>query len=248
MGDGVGFSGESQLRGFEYSDELGDGVGFKGTGPEEHFVEDHPQGPNISLGCVDLSSEHLWRHVDGRPQHSRSHVPLPQQVLAKSKVSQLQDTVVEEDVVGLQVPMHDVELVENLERLHQLGKDSQRLLLPELSLLLQLAVESLAIAELVNEVEVVGGFEHLDKLDDVGALLDPGEVPDLIGRAFLEAGVLLELLDGDDLDGILLLSEVVDPLVDLAEAALAQGVQEGVVLDHFPLHGSTEEGLPDIYY
>ena len=46
-------------------------------------------------------------------------------------------------------------------------------------------IEGSSVAELVDEVEVVGSFEHVDVFDDVGAGLEGGEDVDLVHGAFL---------------------------------------------------------------
>lgn len=53
----------------------------------------------------------------------------------------------------------------------------------------------------------------------------------LVDRAFLQLLILLELVDRDDLDGVLLLIVVVDCPVDLAVDARADRFIQDVVLD-----------------
>ena len=91
----------------------------------------------------------------------------------------------EKDVVRLQIPVHYVVFIEDFERLQELAKYLQCLFLREPRFFFELRFKSLPITELIDKIEVVGSFEHLDKLDDVGTGLNPGKVPDLIGRALL---------------------------------------------------------------
>ena len=54
--------------------------------------------------------------------------------------------------------MHDVVLIEHLEGLKQLFEDKQRILLWQLALLIEKSLESAAVAEFVDEVEIVGSL------------------------------------------------------------------------------------------
>ena len=63
--------------------------------------------------------------------------------------------------------MHDIVFVEFLEGLEELPEDDQCLVLLEYLFLLQVGLEGAAVAVLVDEVEVVGGFEGLDEPHDV---------------------------------------------------------------------------------
>ena len=116
--------------------------------------------------------------------------------------------------------MHNVVLVEYLESLQQLCEDLQRLFLREFNLLPDFCFQCFPIAKLIDEVEVVGSLKHLYEPDDVGTLLNLGEVSDLVSRALLESRVLLELLYRDDLDGEILVVESINALIDLAETSL----------------------------
>ena len=91
-------------------------------------------------------------------------------------------------------------------------------------------VKSAPVAEFVNEVEVVGCFEHVDILDDVGARLEGREDVDLVDCAFLELGDLAKLLGLHHLDGHFLLGDHVHRLVYLRIHTLAQLLLQLVVL------------------
>lgn len=82
---------------------------------EHHLIQNNTQGPDVSFNRVNLSLEHFGRHVDRGPQHGLGHVLGRAQVLAEAEIAQLDDPVVEEDIVGLHIPVHDVVLVEDLE-------------------------------------------------------------------------------------------------------------------------------------
>ena len=77
----------------------------------------------------------------------------------------------QEDVIGFDVSVHDVAFGEDFEGLDHLAEEEEGFFLVEGALLLHEFVHGAAVAELVDEVEVVCCFEHVDVLDDVGAVL-----------------------------------------------------------------------------
>lgn len=81
--------------------------------------------------------------------------------------------------------MHDIMLIQNFKCLYNLGKICQSHPFWELSFLFQKFLESATIAELINKIEVVGCFEHIEIFDDVGAWLQVGEDVDLVVGALL---------------------------------------------------------------
>lgn len=91
-------------------------------------------------------------------------------------------------------------------------------------------LQSPFVAELVEEVEVVGGFEDLDEPDYVGAA-DFAQDLDLVKSALLEFPVLFEFVDVDDFDGYGSVGVGVDASVDLAVLAFADLLVDCVVLD-----------------
>lgn len=132
--------------------------------------------------------------------------------------------------------MHDVVLIQYLERFQQLLEYLQSLLLMQPVLLLQPMLQCPLVAEFVHKIKVIRGFEHLDVSDDIGTLLDSLQDLDFVDCALLELGVLLELYDGDDLHCKLLVCLKVAGLVNSAVHALAYDLVQGVVLDYLSLH------------
>lgn len=80
--------------------------------------------------------------------------------------------------------MHDVVLIEDSESLNYLGVIGESTFLREGSSLLQEFLQSSTVTVLVDEVEIVDGFEHIEVLDDVRTRLEVGEYADLIVGAF----------------------------------------------------------------
>ena len=80
----------------------------------------------------------------------------------------------EEYVIRLHIPVHDVVFVEYLEGLEELPENEEGLLLGKLALLGEEIFQCASITKLVNEVEVVACLEHVIVFDDVGMRLDIG--------------------------------------------------------------------------
>jgi hypothetical protein len=138
-----------------------------------------------------------------------------------------------EDVIGFDIPMHDVTARQNLEGFHDLLEIEERSLLGQGALLLHEFVQSSAIAVFIDKVEVVGCFEHIDVFDDVGAALQRGEDVDFVDCALLQLGDLLELLRLHHLDRHLQFRDQVHCLVDLRVDSFSQLLLELVVFDDF---------------
>lgn len=136
-----------------------------------------------------------------------------------------------ENIVGFEISMHDAVLIEHLECLKQLPKDFECTLLRQFSLLLKERLKGLAVAVVVDEVEVVGSLQHLHVANDEGAWLDLRKDVDFVDGAFLQLGVLLELLHRNDLDCELLLGYQVRCLIDLAIHALPDDFLQRVVFN-----------------
>ena len=117
--------------------------------------------------------------------------------------------------------MHDVVSGQNFEGFDDLPEVNETLFFGEGSLLLHKFIEGASVAELVDEVEVVGGLEHVDVFDDVGAGLEGGEDVDLVDGAFLQLGDLSEFLGLDDLDGHFLFGYHVNCLVNFGVDSLS---------------------------
>ena len=86
------------------------------------------------------------------------------------------------------------------------------------------------VAELIEEVEIVGSFEYLNETDDMGTV-NFGQDLDFIEGAFFELGVFFILLDVDDFDGHLFLSSGIDASVHFPVLSLPYLFVKGVVLD-----------------
>ena len=116
--------------------------------------------------------------------------------------------------------MHDVVLVEHLEGVDELLEDKEGFLFGNYPLLAEDALERSTVAVLIDEVEVVRSFEHVDILDNVLVLFNIRQDVDLVDRALFQFLVLFEPPDLDHLDCVLLVVEFVDCSVDLSVGPL----------------------------
>ena len=103
--------------------------GLIGAHPEKHLVKHYSQGPNVSLHRVVLASKNLGSHVDGRPQHSFSHVLSWFQPLAEPKICQLDPPITEQNILRLDVSVHDIVPVKNFKGLEELPENMECLFL-----------------------------------------------------------------------------------------------------------------------
>ena len=99
--------------------------------------------------------------------------------------------------------MHDVVFVEYLEGVYELFEDEECLSFWNDSLFPEESFKGASIAVLIDEVEVVRGFEHVDILDDMLIFFDIGEDVDFVDGAFFQFFVFLEASDFDDFDCVL---------------------------------------------
>lgn len=91
----------------------------------------------------------------------------------------------EEDVIGFEISMHDVVLVEDLEGFKELFEDEECFPLFEGVLFSEEAFKGAPIAILVDKVEVILCFEHIVVGDDMFVLFDVGEDIDFMDGTFL---------------------------------------------------------------
>jgi hypothetical protein len=127
--------------------------------------------------------------------------------------------------------MHDIVLVEYFEGVEQLLENEKTFFFSELSFFADESLEGASIAEFVNEVEVIGGFEHVVVLDDVVVVLDVSEDVYFVDRTFLKFFVFPKFRYGDHFDRVFFLVIVIGRPVDFAVDAGSNFLVEGVVLD-----------------
>lgn len=81
--------------------------------------------------------------------------------------------------------MHNIVLIEYLEGFYELFEDKESLSFRDDAIFAKHALKSASIAVLVNKVEVVGRFEHIDILDYMLILLDVSQDIDFVDGTLL---------------------------------------------------------------
>jgi hypothetical protein len=104
----LGIIGNDHVFIFQHFDQLCDRFTFERTFSKHHLVKHHSHGPNICLNCINFSLNDLGRHVDGRAKHGLRKLVGVFEWLAKAKISNFDTSVVHEDVVRLDIAVHDV--------------------------------------------------------------------------------------------------------------------------------------------
>lgn len=202
--------------------------------PGHHDVQDHPDAPHVHLVVVLPPQQHLRRDVVRRPHHAlrRRGLPLAAEPDRRPEVGELQAAAagVEQDVLGLDVAVHDPEAVAVRDGGEELADEAAGLGLGEGSAVGDDVEEGAAVAELHDEGEGGGGVEGVDDGDDVGVRGEEGHDLGLVLEAGAVGGVVGEEGLVDDLaceEGVLGRGEAA---VDGAEAAAAELLQEVVAV------------------
>ena len=97
--------------------------------------------------------------------------------------------------------MHYVVLAKDLESLSDLPEVTQGLRLFEARFFLEELLEGASVAELIDEVEIVDGLEHVIIFDDMLTRFKVAEDVDFVNGALLELGKFPKLIGFDHLDG-----------------------------------------------
>lgn len=142
---------------------------LKGEKASEHREEDDAAGPDVDLRAeVPLTFNHFGRRVARTAARCLELHALFVRV-GETEVDQLQVLlVVEQQILRFQVAMHDAQLVQVLNRALDLLEVLAGFLLREL-LLLDDVVEEFAPRHVLHDEEkLVGRFDDLEELDDVG--------------------------------------------------------------------------------
>ena len=129
-------------------------------------------------------------------------------------------------VLWFQVPMHYIVFVEYFERLEDLFQIKESLSLLKFAFLFDNSIESATITELVNKVEIVNCFEHIDVSDNIRTVLYTGEYVYFVDCALLQFGDLLKFFSWNDLDGDFLLVFYIDCFKNLGVDSLTKQFQD----------------------
>mmetsp|Transcript_14670 Transcript_14670/g.31984 ORF Transcript_14670/g.31984 Transcript_14670/m.31984 type:complete len:353 (-) Transcript_14670:2-1060(-) len=204
----------------------------------ERAVQDHvrsgAKSPEVDLGAIPLSPEHLRGHVRRSPGDA-SELRVRAACDRKAEVRDLHDPVVaDEEVVQLHVTVSDIAAVEVLDALEHLSEDADDVGVGHLQHLLEI-VEEGAATLLHHHVEHPLVLKCLEELHHTGicvAELPPqlALIPHLTNLPRVDGSVVVvrRKPDVNDLGNIDLVRGPFRGLSDLAEAALAKLLPQGV--------------------
>ena len=126
--------------------------------------------------------------------------------------------------------MHDIVFIEDLKSVDELFKNEKCVFFVDKFIFSENRFECSSIAELINEIEVVGSFEHIDVFDDVLIFFYICEDINLINCAFLQFFVLLETTNLDNLDSVLFVIIFIDCPVNFSVCAFSNNLVKSVIL------------------
>ncbi len=148
----------------------------------------------------------------------------------KAKVSEFNDSIVKENVAGLDVSVHNVVFDEHFESGEELIKVWQGFFFRELALGFYFLLESALIAKLIHKVIIVGSFENFNEADDVSGVFDFRESVDFVDGELFEFGRGPELLNLNNFDSNNLACLLVVGFVDFTEFPCSYCRLQNVVL------------------
>eukprot|EP00968_Pinguiococcus_pyrenoidosus_P002425 scaffold135_cov249-Pinguiococcus_pyrenoidosus.AAC.9 len=139
-----------------------------GRQPREHFVRDHAEAPPVDGFAVSNPIQNFRRHVLRGAAHALgTRRRLLDARLCKAKVPKLDVAIVlEEDVLGLQVAVHDVPRVEMLQCERQLGRVEARDSLRETTIPAKVEEELPSRTEVHHHEELLLVLERVVELGD----------------------------------------------------------------------------------
>jgi len=149
--------------------QLGSRLVFEGQVARDHGEQNDTAGPDVHARAIVLQAvDHFRRRVTGRSARCLQHLVLLVGV-AEAEIDQSNVfLVVQQQVLRLQISVHDAELVQILDSTNDLLEELAGFCLLKL-LLLDDVVEELATAdELHDQEELLGRLDDFEKLDDVG--------------------------------------------------------------------------------
>jgi len=191
--------------------------------PNNHFISHHPQRPDIALIGVSFFVEYLRRHV-GRSAHNGVEEAVVFGMLGEAEVSDFEDVVFDEYVLGFEISMRDSVFGELSKTIQYLDQVLHGLLLFEFALFEDLS-QGASLRQLQHYVEIVDGLVHIVKPDDVGAFEFFVDLYFGI-EGSLGIFVLVDFGFGDYLDRNFLLGFLIKTFVDLRKGAFPKFLAE----------------------
>mmetsp|Transcript_131636 Transcript_131636/g.366847 ORF Transcript_131636/g.366847 Transcript_131636/m.366847 type:complete len:618 (-) Transcript_131636:115-1968(-) len=222
-------------------EHLGVSLAKEGWVATQHHIHDDAATPYVAE-LVVLAREHLGRNVIWRARLCRQHLAFLE-LAREAEIDDLEDVLLdgvlrcEQEVLGLEITVADVQLVHVVDRSQHLLHDDGRLALLEVALLYDAVEELPAGAELRHQVVEPFVLKRLDELEDVWVVQGQQYVDLLLHP------VLLDCRLGDVLERSRHPGALVNALGDRAVASGPQdlGVHLVAVLQGLlPLHGDRE--------
>ena len=102
----------------------------------------------------------------------------------KAKICNFELSLLDEHIGGLDIAVHDVPAREILESLEKLVHQGPQFFFAEGAAFPESFFEAAAVAELGDEVAVIGAFEDLDAADDVGVVEGANDADFLLQQLF----------------------------------------------------------------
>lgn len=137
----------------------------------EQRIRNHAQTPQVHWLAMPDLLQHLGRHIPGRPTRGHQHVVLARQHFAQPKVRDHQPCVLgpvcKQQVLGLEVPVHNVQAVQVLDTQQDLVYKARSVCFGVVALLQELVKELAALSQVCDQVHGVLGLEHLEQGDTV---------------------------------------------------------------------------------
>ena len=205
-------------------DEFFQTGGLVGSLAVKHLIEYHSHRPNITLGGVGAAVENFRAHI-----HGASHEGLMNLIefsaflviLGESKICDFVGLVLDEDIGGLEVSVYDGVLVQVLIAADELFDDDDGLGLRQFLALFENILETALVAQLLEEVDVVGRLLHVIQLHDVLVLYRLHNLDLVLQRLVEFLGILLDVRSRDGLHRDEVTVSDVRALVDLPIGAAA---------------------------
>lgn len=144
-----------------------DALSLEGRLSVQHLKQKDPQTPNVHLLVVGLVVDKLWSHVLAGPAEALPRLS-PDDFLGPAEVADFDiEVLVEQNVLGLQVSVHDCALVQVLNALANLREESKSQFLAHSFSGVDVEVEIPLADVLQDNVDEVAVVEGLYERDDV---------------------------------------------------------------------------------
>lgn len=154
----------------DFGNEFLETGGFVGSFSIKHLIEDDTHGPDVTFGGVSVSIEDFGTHVHGATD--KRLVDLLQFrafliVLGESEVGNLVDFILNQNISRFKVSVDDGMFVKVFVAINKLFHDDKGLVFGQFFTLLEYFFKGASVAQLLKEINVVGGFFYVVKLYDV---------------------------------------------------------------------------------